>query len=483
MEEDEIRGYWWLEKEPDEKIPGKLIYSPNDFVRLYLLGDFSSSYISSGDNTYYSKILGVSAGGDDVTLLKCRRDKQNRGGSGPITSEYISSYYINGHRFERQRPSFHSMSVSFYGMDNWAMKSSPTPQVDDDAFKDIYNQERFPLEINVPKPDSAWVKDYEYEISLRIRPRMNIEKFQAGELEVRHEFKIDPRRTQVPFEEYLNHINKLNNFVAFGIGEPVHPNRVTGTVRHPDNTYSDTSIYYPIQGEINRDPQQHPYKMLFNGTDIRSDFTGIMQSWYERSDELSDIFELYFGTLFQEKMYTQNQFLSLCHGLESYHRMRLENNYMLDSDYDDFYQDMISVILGNPEDVFSDLPKGTDNIRQKHDIPDALISSMKYGTLKYANEKSLRRRLDEIVDFYRPVLQDLPYSITGKIGLVVDTRNYYSHYTDELAKKAASRSETQTLIWGLQQLIETCLLVEIGIPLDLIQQRLQTKYKNRWVSS
>jgi len=64
--------------------------------------------------------------------------------------------------------------------------------------------------------------------------------------------------------------------------------------------------------------------MLFSYEEI-SDWTElILTKWFETSDKLAPIHELYFGSLYNSNMYLYHSFLSLVQAIESYHRRVFE---------------------------------------------------------------------------------------------------------------------------------------------------------------
>jgi hypothetical protein len=51
-----------------------------------------------------------------------------------------------------------------------------------------------------------------------------------------------------------------------------------------------------------------------------------------------------------------------------------------------------------------------------------------------------------------------------------NTRNYYTHYTPELEKKAARGAALYLLVVQLRSIIEMALLNDLGFPCDLIDK-------------
>lgn len=104
---------------------------------------------------------------------------------------------------------------------------------------------------------------------------------------------------------------------------------------------------------------------------------------------------------------------------------------------------------------------------------------MKDGAFKYGNEYSLDKRLREIINDHKPLLENLPLNVINHRRAIVETRNHLTHYNEEKYDDVAEGAELQRLTWRLQQLVEVCLLTEIGIPESHIENRLTYRYRDR----
>ncbi len=414
-----------------------------------------------------------------ITLIDCIRDSYSISNGLP-TSVYKARYLVEGFAFQAMNPALDRMYLSFYGLNKWAALANPRPG--DQALQAQSGApDQISILVDMPDQISAWRNGI--KLGLEVKTNMKLERFERGSLDIQHRFSINPRRPQMPLKKYIPHITKLNNFVSLGMGHSVDPSEITAKIRTYGGPPENVEIFYQVRREPTKDISVHPSRMPFRPPEIADSFSRVLNYWYDRSEEIGDIYELYFATVHQDQMYVDNKILSLCHGLESYHRNRFSNTYMSKTDYDDLYDDIIDLLTRNPSDVYPQLSKSTDNLRDIHDIPSSFVQSLKDGTIKHANSKSLRKRLNEITEAVEPIIEDLPYSILGDEKLTADTRNYFSHRTKALEKKAAHGPDRTKLVWGLQQLIEACLLIEIGIKPDLIQKRLESRYENRWVSN
>ena len=103
------------------------------------------------------------------------------------------------------------------------------------------------------------------------------------------------------------------------------------------------------------------------------------------------------------------------------------------------------------------IPRGTPNdLRQK----------MK-AAIQYANEPSLRKRLKLFRDRLVSLVGSEAFGFkSSSIESLVQTRNYYTHYPEDLKEKILSPSSTVRETDRFSMLLVVCLLHEIGVTLD-----------------
>jgi hypothetical protein len=108
---------------------------------------------------------------------------------------------------------------------------------------------------------------------------------------------------------------------------------------------------------------------------------------------------------------------------------------------------------------------------------------LKTGTLRYANQFSLRTRLRKIAE---RLSSNFPIQFIAAedprrnfVNKVVDTRNYLTHFDPDLQNKAAEGEELYDLTQKLKTLLEICLLEELGLSLDEIRM-MTSKNRRYW---
>ncbi len=145
-------------------------------------------------------------------------------------------------------------------------------------------------------------------------------------------------------------------------------------------------------------------------------------------------------------------FLTLTHALEGLHRSTYPGVYMDPDEYSTVYKE-----------VAANLPRSLSA-----DHRQSLKSRIEFG-----NEISFRRRLGDLL---RPLTGDLRMLVAGQSGVPdvwVNTRNYYTHWTDDLRRKAAEGAQLYHLNTRLMMLARVLLLRSVNVPSDAILRALR----------
>jgi len=256
-------------------------------------------------------------------------------------------------------------------------------------------------------------------------------------------------KKEASIKEYDNIIVKIRNFLSFGVDEPVYPLSITGQseehVSYYNNikTFNAIEIFYGRIIAIGENKAIIPPEMFFTFKDISQSFERVIKKWFERSEALSPVFDLYFSNVYTPKMYDETRFLNAVQAIESYHR-RSETTNKFDIDPKEHDKRMVKTICFAP-------------IEYKEWL---------LAKLKYSNEISLSQRLKEVISSHIEIAE---FYIGSKrdqkefIRLVVDTRNFLTHFDKRSEAKRARGANLLILIDKIKIVIRACLLKEIGI--------------------
>lgn len=106
------------------------------------------------------------------------------------------------------------------------------------------------------------------------------------------------------------------------------------------------------------------------------------------------------------------------------------------------------------------------------------------GKFTYLNEYSLRKRLKELMvslnSEYHNILSNYVQNLDQLINKIVDTRNFHAHRDERLRDQILEGSDFIYGIIVLKFILELCLLREIGISSDKLNEMIQrtNKYGN-----
>lgn len=120
----------------------------------------------------------------------------------------------------------------------------------------------------------------------------------------------------------------IQNFLTLGITKSVHPLAIKGITEVNKEMINDKTNYPPVEifyrlSDILKVPKTlPPFDMLFTFKDISGRFESFLRNWFEKLDSLEPIYDLYFGTLYNPRMYPEHRFLSLIQAIESFHQRR-----------------------------------------------------------------------------------------------------------------------------------------------------------------
>jgi len=147
--------------------------------------------------------------------------------------------------------------------------------------------------------------------------------------------------------------------------------------------------------------------------------------------------------------------------LESFHRVTKGGKYLSNDEWKPFRATLANAI-----------PAELDSGHR-----ESLRSRIKYG-----NEYSLRKRIGELLEGLNEItLSRLSPTDKYFTGIIVDTRNYLTHYDDELKDVALKNADLYWANQRLRILISLLLLKEIGIPEKLIFDSMIENYKIRQI--
>ena len=203
-----------------------------------------------------------------------------------------------------------------------------------------------------------------------------------------------------------------------------------------NNIPQPIKIYYQSIPYTEKEPTKTRYDMLFSFRTIQDNAGQIFNNWINAYDFLSPALGLYFSTKMGAQKYLDGKFLALAQGLETYHR-RTSNETLMDPE--DFGTLVDTILEGCPEN-------NRDWLK---------------GRLVHGNEINLGKRLKKIVEPFKKHLGSS--KDRGKLlRKIVDTRNYLTHYNEELKGAAANGKDLFNLCSKMELIFNLHFLKVVG---------------------
>ena len=119
----EYKGYWWLPSNPNNKIAGILTYTPNEKIKLELIGTFDSKDIDIlfCDKSVDENIIhGVTSDSKKVTLINCHSYASlNFSCPFPIVNYNCQFLIIGKHLKDFEEECFYKANVTIPELSHW----------------------------------------------------------------------------------------------------------------------------------------------------------------------------------------------------------------------------------------------------------------------------------------------------------------------------------------------------------------------------
>lgn len=460
IEEKEFEGYWWRPGEEDNYAGGKVAFSPENGIVLNTFSSFAEGMTTMRlDASDFDRLYGVTTDGNPVTLDTCQvvsSDYKSKKGGSAATLEMKWQYLLIGHHFDDDIV-FDRVRVTYPLLDSWSQVSGVnySGSFFENPSATVSAGDTFNIEYVFPESKTANIGDF--ELKLLVNANFSIGKTSGAEINETHYFDFIPHDEVIGVETAIEQTGVLQDFLTLAIGKEIRVSKIIGRLK-ADQGYNDINVYFNTSHHFEVPDSIHPHRMIFTQNDIEDKFDTVLQKWFQKYDDLENTYNLYFSSLYDQQMYLNVQLLTLMQALEAYHRATSEDKYLPEEEYDKFYETIVE--------------------RLPADLPEDFRSHLEHGTLKYANEYSLRKRLLNILDQHDSIFQSMDIVSEEKLSEAVVTRNYLTHY-DENIESVPQGKQMWNQIQVLRVMVESVLLSEIGLSEDQIVENIEEKYAER----
>jgi len=429
-------GYFWLPAKDDEKRPGTLTISDGGEIELEIVGLFDERVVSINDDLTIGRIIGHIEIDGYVTLDNCYYTNKNMSFGAISKSKIYSNKLLVGAAYEKDEPvAFNTFSFSTDCFDEWLRIT---------GISVTNNWEAKEHSVSYSPPDKLFFHlengmrlEIGFAYSLPVSNSMTeVRITQSGFIKLN---STDLR----PLSEFIEIAFKLTNLLCFAIDEIVSIKNVTATscefvqeLSNGDSRPSVVKIYYPSIPFSGHVPNKNWHQMLFTFGEIKVSAHDVFNKWLSAYEKIEPAINLYFSTKGGAHKYIDGKFLALAQGLETYHRRTSDEKLMKP----ELFDDLVKVILKNTP---------VDNLEWLE------------GRLTHGNEISLGKRLKRIVEPFKEKLGNSS-DRSKLIRKIVDTRNYFTHYNENLKGSVGDGSELFFLSRKMEIIFQLHFLKVIG---------------------
>ena len=406
------RGRWWLPSNDQKEIDGFLIYSPENGLKLELMGsffDFAASMRGSGDQPDF--IQGQLDNGEVVTLYKTFRThiSSNLGTDRGDTHYYVQFAFFGKIFGTAKELRFRSISLHFHEIEAWFASSNFISQTDYHKNNKIGFEFHKPPEIKVPiSKIKARLESHTTVTSTGLMPHIT-----KASIDHKRWLEIDASRRN-KLEWFLARTTDLDIFLFLLTME--HQDLEMAYLKEKASKKSKPIyILYKRTRRVDR-AALHSYTVPFPLPLIETTLGKKLNTWHTLLEKVGTQVRLFYSADLGNQGFDQFQFLAVVQALESYHR----NMYRRPKNY--HFKKRI-------RDLFDRLSKPTRDV--------------------FLTKRS--RKL---------------------LTIITDSRNYYTHYDKRKEKKALVGADLFYLTMKLRLLFVILSLRKLGFTEDEIVKRI-----------
>jgi len=476
LSKSEYKGKWWIPADSHNEIDGTLKINPDGTGTLEIRGELIKEDFSEFPATSEEVeiILGRASDGSKLTLFNCQLAGTSHSSEGfPLQTINIATNILNVHFMTGDTISFRKLMVEFKHFEH-LIKSTRIQVTNSSQVANILTIN------NVEREEIPFFSVDGFNIKIIVDVHSMITRIPLKKITVEElPYILIEAETERKYADYLKIIDKLQYFFTFCILKTVYPVEIQGesaaSTWEPPKDWNKTKdngvIFEPIQIISHwvdlPDPSQTDevdrIEVLFILDEIRENSELILKNWWIKNDEFKSVFDIYFGTIFNSKMYLENTYLSLAQCIESYHR---KSSRFLDYHIQpEEYQKRIEIVK--------------EALKANSQLTTSEKKSI-INTLKLGNGLSLEYRIQKLLAAY-PTIS--PY-IVGKEENFPNTialnRNNLTHLDPKPQNKYATFWELYDLSTRMRLLLITVFLDELGFDIKKIEkivEQLSRRYR------
>ena len=429
------RGLFWLPEKRDDEIAGTLTYDPEKRAVLELLGVFGElrdafTRACGGTNRDEEAVIhGVTTKGKPVSLLHAHDTNRQFPMPGIPHETWSSNLLVIGAHITSadEEAIFTKSYFRFEDIETW-LEHAPFTRTFDDAARSVTVVAETPREV-------AFAAHADFDVSSVGSLYSSDKPATHYTLDVTSQMAITAHEPQ-SLNWHLDRAARLQELASLCTG---HYLPLTAfELRGPEEELSggrtrarEVHFYaLMIHGDSERPQSTKRRTPMVTGPELIRFAPDAVQSWFDQFDAFSPALRLFFTITGERQMFTNIRLLLAIQALEVFHRRTSGESVMAEDAFEAFFEAMVAAI-----------PPGTSPAM--HEKLQSLY--------RFANEPSLKQRLRSIVAALTEEFGERPGGFDGKfIRKLVDTRNYYTHFSEDLSRRTL---DGEGMYWATRRVV------------------------------
>lgn len=432
-----FEGRWWIFGKDKPAHFGVLHYSPDTGLRLEVkiaqAYSFAEVFKEHKQSDFPDVLQGRDKNDKPISLFCCSNPSVSRSG-GLASYEFHPLVAIVGESVESwSAATYQKFELRLSLLHNWIGLSRIEQKFTQGLLPQMEIHPWSPIEVNVGNVATLKINSDFYT-----NPS-------SGHFEVREGHYISMEFAQPVHAKIIlnNYAERLRRLFSVLTGTPVAIESVRFEVpnsgENPDKSelFRRNEAVTEVQRDLTATRMTAPYKDLTEG------LPAVIAKWFEYHEQLDSVLNLYFAVLFNPSLYINHRFLFLAQALEIYHGSHTGFvGYVQRKE--DFRERRKRIIQAAPQE-------------EKEWLEEKL---------HYANQKTLAQRLVEILAKNKAEADQFIGDLQGFAAAVKNTRNYHTHFDEELKNKGRVTDDMEALVRLVSQmetLLGVCILKDLGV--------------------
>lgn len=455
-------GYWWVAGRENDQVAGTLTYDPENRAVLKLLGltrELGPTFAAAlTGNRPFETIYGVTKKGKPVSLIRALVANTNLNMPGLPTETWKSNLLVMGiHIRDADEELFTKSYVRFDGIEEW-LGHRP--------FNQEFEDKR--LTVVATKPAEVHFADHaDFKVTSVGSIYSTNEPNTHYSIDLRSQLGIEPKAPK-SLNWHLSRAVRLQELASLCTGH--HLTMLGFELEGPEESIAgmtrpmEVNVFSALSNDDAEGRPRHETPLI-SGPELMAFNSGAVQSWFDQYEIFNPAIALFFTVTGQRTMFANVRLLLAIQAIEVFHRRTTSDGVMPHDEFTAFYARLVKAIP-NP---------GNRNMMEKL-----------RGTCRHLNELSLGQRLKRLVAELKASFGYAPPAFSKRnVKRLVDTRNYYTHFSPELEDKALK--DAADMYWATRRivlLLSLLFLQRLGVSASDLSRLLERhqEFSRLWVT-